>query len=101
MSGVFGSLSQLAMGLVAKFVPAAASATTGQIALNTAMDANPILFVISLIGMLVGALLNFSGKNKDVANAFQNVWVGVEDFMSYLFEGLMHTAAGYGKNTAV
>lgn len=93
LSGVFGNLSQMAMGLVAKFVPAAASATTGQIALNTAMDANPILFVISLIGMLVGALLNFSGKNKDVANAFQNVWAGVEDFMSYIFEGLMRIVA--------
>lgn len=93
LSGVFGNLSQLAMGLVAKFVPAAASATTSQIALNTAMDANPILFVISLIGMLVGALLNFSGKNKDVANAFQNVWAGVEDFMSYIFEGLMRIVA--------
>ena len=93
LSGVFGNLSQLAMGLVAQFVPAAASATTGQIALNTAMDANPILFVISLIGMLVGALLNFSGKNKEVANAFQSVWAGVEDFMSYLFEGLMRIVA--------
>lgn len=93
LSGVFGNLSQLAMGLVAKFVPAAASATTSQIALNTAMDANPILFVISLIGMLVGALLNFSGKNKEVANAFQNVWAGVEDFMSYIFEGLMRIVA--------
>lgn len=93
LSGVFGNLSQLAMGLVAQFVPAAASATTGQIALNTAMDANPILFVISLIGMLVGALLNFSGKNKDVANAFQNVWAGVEDFLSYTFEGLMRIVA--------
>ena len=93
LSGVFGNLSQLAMGLVAQFVPAAAGATTSQIALNTAMDANPILFVISLIGMLVGALLNFSGKNKDVANGFQNVWAGVEDFMSYLFEGLMRIVA--------
>lgn len=81
------------MGLVAQFVPAAASATTSQIALNTAMDANPILFVISLIGMLVGALLSFSGKNADVANAFQNVWAGVEDFMSYIFEGLMRIVA--------
>lgn len=93
LGGVFGNLSQMAMGLVAQFVPAAASATTSQIALNTAMDANPILFVISLIGMLVGALLNFSGKNKDVANAFQNVWAGVEDFMSYIFEGLMRIVA--------
>lgn len=93
LSGVFGNLANLAMGLVAQFVPAAASATTGQIALNTAMDANPILFVISLIGMLVGALLNFSGKNEAVANAFQNVWAGVEDFMSYIFEGLMRIVA--------
>lgn len=93
LSGVFGNLSQLAMGLVAQFVPAAASATTSQIALNTAMDANPVLLVISLIGMLVGALLNFSGKNKDVASAFQNVWAGVEDFMSYIFEGLMRIVA--------
>ena len=93
LSGVFGNLSQLAMGLVAQFVPAAASATAGQTALNVAMDANPILLVISLIGMLVGALMNFSGKNKDVANAFQNVWAGVEDFMSYIFEGLMRIVA--------
>lgn len=93
LSGVFGNLSQMAMGLVAQFVPAAASATAGQTALNVAMDANPILLVISLIGMLVGALLNFSGKNKDVANAFQNVWAGVEDFMSYIFEGLMRIVA--------
>lgn len=93
LSGVFGNLSQLAMGLVAQFVPAAASATAGQTALNVAMDANPILLVISLIGMLVGALINFSGKNKEVANAFQNVWAGVEDFMSYIFEGLMRIVA--------
>lgn len=93
LSGVFGNLSQMAMGLVAQFVPAAASATAGQTALNVAMDANPILLVISLIGMLVGALLNLSGKNKDVANAFQNVWAGVEDFMSYIFEGLMRIVA--------
>ena len=93
LGGVFGNLSQLAMGLVAQFVPAAASATTSQIALNTAMDANPILFVISLIGMLVGALLNFSGKNKEVANGFQSIWAGVEDFMSYIFEGLMRIVA--------
>ena len=82
------------MGLVAQFVPAAASATAGQTALNVAMDANPILLVISLIGMLVGALLNFSGKNKEVANGFQSVWAGVEDFMSYIFEGLMRIVGG-------
>lgn len=93
LGGVFGNLANLAMGLVAQFVPAAASATAGQTALNVAMDANPILFVISLIGMLAGALINFSGTNKNVANGFQSVWAGVEDFMSYLFEGLMRIVA--------
>ena len=93
LSGVFGNLANLAMGLVAQFVPAAASATAGQTALNVAMDANPILLVISLIGMLVGALINFSGTNKNVANGFQSVWAGVEDFMSYIFEGLMRIVA--------
>ena len=54
------------------------------------MDANPILLVISLIGMLVGALLNFASTNKNVANGMNDVWSGVADFMSYIFEGLMY-----------
>ena len=58
--------------------------------LNVAMDANPILLVISLIGMLVGALLNFASTNKNVANGMNDVWSGVADFMSYIFEGLMY-----------
>lgn len=82
-------LGQLATSLVAQFVPAAATATTGQTALNVAMDANPILLVISLIGMLVGALISFSGTNTDVANKFKTVWAGVQDFLSVIFEGLL------------
>ena len=82
-------LGQLATSLVAQFVPAAATATTGQTALNVAMDANPILLVISLIGMLVGALISFSGTNTDVANKFKSVWAGVQDFLSVIFEGLL------------
>lgn len=93
LSGVFGNLANLATSLVAQFVPAAASATGAQLTLNTAMAANPILFVISLIGMLVGALLNFSTTNKNVSNGMKNIWAGVEDFMSYIFEGLLRIVA--------
>lgn len=89
LGGVFGNLANLAAGLVAQFVPAAASATTGQIALNTAMDANPILFVISLIGMLVGALLKFANTNKSIASFLKNLWYGVGDFISVVFEGII------------
>ena len=38
------------------------------------MDANPILLVISLIGMLVGALVSFAGTNKSVGEGFKKVW---------------------------
>ena len=89
LSGVGSNLAALASSLVAQFVPAAATATTAQGALNVAMDANPILLVISLIGMLVGALISFSGTNTDVANKFKSVWAGVQDFLSVIFEGLL------------
>ena len=70
LSGVFGNLSQMAMGLVAQFVPAAASATTSQIALNTAMDANPILFVISLIGDVGGCLFELFRQKRGCGQRF-------------------------------
>lgn len=89
LSGVGTNLAALASSLVAKFVPAATTATGAQTALNVAMDANPIMLVISLIGMLVGALVSFASTNKDVASGFQRVWQGVEDVISVVFEGML------------
>lgn len=89
LSGVGTNLAALASSLVAKFVPAATTATGAQTALNVAMDANPIMLVISLIGMLVGALVNFASTNKEVAASVKNVWNGLADFMSIIFEGAL------------
>lgn len=89
LNSVGNDLASLAMSLVAKFVPAAASATAGQTALNIAMDANPIGLVISLIGLLVGALINFAGTNESVAAGFKKVWYGVEDVLSVIFESIL------------
>lgn len=89
LNSVGNDLASLAMSLVAKFVPAAASATAGQTALNIAMDANPIGLIISLIGLLVGALINFAGTNESVANGFKKVWYGVEDVLSVIFESIL------------
>ena len=89
LSGVFTNLSSLASGFVGMFVPAAGSATVAQGALNTAMDANPIMLVISLIGMLVGALINFAGTNTDVGTSFKKVWINVKIFFSYIVEGIV------------
>lgn len=89
LSGVFQNVAGLASSFVSQFVPAVAAATTGQTTLNVAMDANPIMLVISLIGMLVGALVSFASTNKDVASGFQRVWQGVEDVISVVFEGML------------
>lgn len=89
LSGVFQNVAGLASSFVSQFVPAVAAATTGQTALNVAMDANPIMLVISLIGMLVGALVSFASTNKDVASGFQRVWQCVEDVISVVFEGML------------
>ena len=86
LSGVFQNLSGLASSFVSLFVPAATAATTSQVGLNVAMDANPIMLVISLIGMLAGALINFSGTNQDVGNSFKKVWINVKILFSYVVE---------------
>lgn len=89
LSGVFTNLSQLASGFIGMFVPSLATATTAQTGLNIAMDANPIMLVISLIGMFVGALVNMVNKNGDAANSMKKAWNGFGDFVSLVFEGVL------------
>lgn len=95
LSGVFKNLASLAAGFVGQFVPAAAAATGAQEGLNIAMDANPILLVISLIGMLVGALGSFISTNKSASSSVKSIWGGIGDFMSYIFEGLLRVYGAY------
>ena len=95
LSGVFKNLASLAAGFVGQFVPAAAAATGAQEGLNIAMDANPILLVISLIGMLVGALGSFISTNKSASSSVKSIWGGIGDFMSYIFEGLLRVYGAF------
>ena len=95
LSGVFKNLASLAAGFVGQFVPAAAAATGAQEGLNIAMDANPILLVISLIGMLVGALGGFISNNKSASSSVKSIWGGIGDFMSYIFEGLLRVYGAF------
>lgn len=95
LSGVFKNLASLAAGFVGQFVPAATAATGAQTGLNIAMDANPILLVISLIGMLVGALGSFITTNKNASSSVKSIWGGIGDFMSYIFEGLLRVYGAY------
>ena len=89
LSGVWNNIAGMASSFIGQLVPSTVAATTAQTGLNIAMDANPILFVISLIGMLAGALLNLAGTNSDVAGGISSVWGGLKDFMSYIFEGIV------------
>ena len=95
LSGVFKNLASLAAGFVGQFVPAATAATGAQEGLNIAMDANPILLVVSLIGMLVGALGSFISTNKSASSSVKSIWGGIGDFMSYIFEGLLRVYGAY------
>ena len=89
LSGVWNNIAGMASSFISQLVPSTVAATTAQTGLNIAMDANPILFVVSLIAMLAGALLNLAGTNSDVAGGISSVWGGLKDFMSYIFEGIV------------
>ena len=95
LSSVWQSIAGLASTYIGKLVPSTVAATTSQVGLNVAMDANPILFVISLIGMLVGALTGLSNKNSEVANKAAEVWSGFRNIMSYVFEGVVRLLGSF------
>lgn len=51
---------------------ATGTATTAQIALNAAMNANPILLVVSALGALIGAFALFSDSTEDAKDETDN-----------------------------
>lgn len=89
LSSVWNNIAGMASSFISQFVPSAVAATSAQTSLNIAMDANPVMLVISLIGMLVGALVNFANKNKSIASFLSNLWYGIGDFFSIVFEGIL------------
>ena len=89
LSSVWNNIAGMASSFISQFVPSAMAATSAQTSLNLAMDANPVMLVISLIGMLVGALVNFANKNKSIASFLSNLWYGIGDFFSIVFEGIL------------
>ena len=89
LSGVWNNIAGMASSFISQFVPSAMAATSAQTSLNIAMDANPVMLVISLIGMLVGALVNFANKNKSIASFLSNLWYGIGDFFSIVFETIL------------
>lgn len=89
LSSVWNNIAGMASSFISQFVPSAMAATSAQTSLNIAMDANPVMLVVSLIGMLVGALVNFANKNKSIASFLSNLWYGIGDFFSIVFETIL------------
>lgn len=89
LRSVWQKITGMAASYIGELVPSTLTATAAQEGLNIAMDANPIGLVISLVGMLAGALVKFAGTNSSVANSFSKVWDGVYVVVSYIFEGIV------------
>ena len=53
-------------------------ATVAQWAMNAAMNANPIVFVVTLVAGLVAAIVTFIATNENARAAFVNVWEGIK-----------------------
>ena len=53
-------------------------APVAQWAMNAAMNANPIVFVVTLVAGLVAAIVTFIATNENARAAFVNVWEGIK-----------------------
>lgn len=64
------------------------TATVAQTGLNTAMDANPAVFIISIIAGLVAALITLWNTNDGFREAVTAAWESVKEAFSNLAESI-------------
>lgn len=64
-------------------------ATVAQWAMNAAMNANPIVFVVTLVAGLVAAIVTFIATNENARAAFVNVWEGIKTAIGSVVEGIV------------
>lgn len=76
------NVASMIMGVVNAFKAfklANEGATVAQWLLNAAMNANPIVLIISLIAGLVAGIIYLWNTNEDFRNAIINIWNGIKD----------------------
>lgn len=78
VQGVIGALTSL--------VPVLRGATAAQTGLNTAMSANPIGIIITLISGLVTALITLWTTNEDFREAVKGIWEAITGFFTAAWE---------------
>lgn len=70
-------VASLIQGVVSAFQAfklANEGATIAQWAMNAAMNANPIILIVTLVAGLVAAIVTFIATNEDARAAIANVW---------------------------
>ena len=76
------SVVQSVIGALTSLIPALTGATGAQKGLNTAMNANPIGIIITLIATLVTGIITLWNTNEDFRNAVIEIWENIKSFFS-------------------
>ena len=69
------------LGALNTLVPGIDLASTATAIFNAILDANPIILVISLLGMLGSALYGFAQTNTKVGETIRNIWDGIVNYI--------------------
>ena len=70
------------------FKAANEGATVAQWLLNAAMNANPIMLIVTLVATLVGALITFVATNEDARAKIGEVWDNVKEKIAGFVESI-------------
>lgn len=85
------NVANMIMGVVTAFKAFKAAnegATVAQWLLNAAMNANPIVLVVSLIAAIVTALVTFIATNEDAQAKLKEVWQTIKDFVGKAIDSI-------------
>lgn len=70
------------------FTIASKAATAAQWLFNAALNANPIVLIVTLISGLVAAIIGLWNTNEDFRNALISAWEWIADVASDIWEGV-------------
>lgn len=85
-------VASLIQGVVSAFQAfklANEGATIAQWAMNAAMNANPIVLIVTLVAGLVAAIVTFIATNEDARAALVNVWEAIKTAIGTVVEGIV------------
>lgn len=113
LSGLFDNLSTVIGAVVGGLVAFKAAMAISSIisgvtkavgAFNAVLMANPIMLVVTLIGVLVGAFVTLMATNEDFRNKVTEIWNNVKSTITNIFNNIKSTATSIWngiKNTII